>query len=162
MVDRWHYTVGQRWEQIRASGVIRLATALVPKGERPVVWFTRRETWEPTATTLMQGPDGNRHDASDLEIKVRLGGKIRIGVAPETAPHSFAAFRRLSGIDPRFADGLAVVAREHGSDAEDWFVSFDPVPASAWLRVEWWFGGAWQPVQGWAPVRAERETAVAE
>jgi hypothetical protein len=63
--------------------------------------------------------------------------------------------KSLVEFDPRLADGLVLSAREHGSDSEDWFVSFDPVPASAWRSVEWWFGGAWQPVQGWAPVRAE-------
>lgn len=151
MVDRWHYTVGQRWEQIRSSGSIRPAIAGVPKGERPVAWFSRREPHEPTATTLMRDSASEVRQASELEIKLHLGGRVRVGVAPQTAPHDWAAFVRLSGISQDMADGLVQAARERGADPGDWFASFDPVPAAAWRAVEWWFAGAWQPMHDWVP-----------
>jgi hypothetical protein len=139
------------------EGVVKLA-AQAEREQVAVVWFSRREPHEPTATTLFQDQAGTVREASEIELKLLLGGRVRIGVAPQTAPHDWSAFLRLSGINQQMADGLAQVAREHGADPEDWFVSFDQVPAAAWRPVEWWFAGAWQPMHDWVP--AERDLAV--
>jgi hypothetical protein len=84
-----------------------------------VVWFTTRRVWEPTATTLIQPLGGDPRPATETEIKVRLGGKVRVGVAPETAPYDFADFERMSGVDPKIAAGLVEIARRDGSDPRD-------------------------------------------
>ena len=48
----WHYTVTVRAALILAEGVIRPATVGVPDGEIPVVWFSTRQFWEPTANKV--------------------------------------------------------------------------------------------------------------
>ena len=136
---RWHYTTGQRWLLIEQSGYIRPATAYVPKGEKPAVWFSSLPDWEPTATTMKADGSGR----TPAEIDLHLGGHWRIEVAPETAPHSWDAYRRISGVIPRLADGLEAIARESGSAPQLWWVSFRPVPRHLWLTVEIRFRGEW-------------------
>lgn len=41
---------------------------------------------------------------------------------------------------------LAKAAKKQGSYPELWYVSFDPVPRSAWAAVEVWDGRVWIPV----------------
>jgi len=45
----WHYTKGVHLAKILADGFIRPATAFVDPGEKPIVWFSTDQHWEPTA-----------------------------------------------------------------------------------------------------------------
>jgi hypothetical protein len=109
MSDRlrwWHYTVWPKLREILEDQQIRRATACVPRGERPVVWFTSRPMWEPTASA---GRGGRM--ATIAEMVGELGPLVRIEVSPETARHTMAHHRRMGGIDLRMADILEQSAR---------------------------------------------------
>jgi hypothetical protein len=132
------------------SGEIRPATALVPAGEKPCVWFSKRRDWEPTANKLWVS-GGVTRSLTMRETGERGGGLVRFGVAPETAPYDWAAYRRLSGVPKSEAGGLARHARDQGADPRHWYVSFAPVPRALWRSVdvyEWKNtpSGVWSPV----------------
>ncbi len=95
--------------------------------ERPAVWFTLRDTWEPTAT--WRG----------------TGSKVRFGVLPEGLT-TWAGHRQSSGISATAADGLEKSARTRGSDPNEWLVSYESVPRSKWVRVEQLHGELWRPI----------------
>jgi hypothetical protein len=142
----WHYTVGLRLDHIVADGQIRQATIGVPHSEKPCVWFTASDAWEETANKLL--PLEHMGEpvmlALDRDLTHRInGGLVRIGVAPDTAPHDWQAFKRLSGIPPKNASSLYQVAVEVGSRLSNWFVSFEPVPQSKWLCIQYWDGQKW-------------------
>ena len=141
----WHYTVGEHLTKILTDGEIRPATTMVAVGEKPAVWFSLRDDWEPTANKLIQHPDGSVELGTKETTHENGGGLARIGVAPETAPHDWQAFKRLSGVKPKVASALYNAAIADGASPRDWRVSFSSVPISEWLAIEVWDGENWRP-----------------
>ena len=142
----WHYTTRQHLESIVRDGVIKPGRNFVPRSEIPAVWFSMNQDWEQTANKSIGSDDGTVRHGNREDTERYGGGLARIAVAPETAPHDWAAFLRLSGIAPRFAGGLEAAASADGADPSDWRVSFRPVPRGQWLAVEVWLGDGWEPL----------------
>lgn len=143
---RWHYTTGDKFAQIVESGEIRPAKRGVPKGERPAVWFSINQEWEPTANKLSLKPDGTLVSLTKHQTFELANGLARIGVASETAPHDWAEFKQLSRVRSDMARSLYQAALQQGSKPSWWFVSFDSVPRSKWIAVEIWGGSRWERV----------------
>ena len=135
VVLRYHYTVGQCIKAIIGEGIIRPATARVPKGERPIVWFSSNPDWEQTAN---KGWLQNRVaiTLTKEQTRERAGGLFRIGVLNETAPYSWQQLRFLSKMHPAAADRLEEVARERGSNPDEWYGTFHAVTDDKWLVVQ--------------------------
>jgi len=135
----WHYTVGVRLRSILKDQMIEFATTGIRTGERPVVWATTSPKWEPTANKAINR-DGHNVFLDKRETTTHGEGLYRIEVMPEAVPYGWDEYKRLSNIDERMAKGLARVAREQGSNYRDWRVSFKPVAADQWLRIEFEVG----------------------
>ncbi len=144
----WHYTVGIRINRIITSGVIELATAKVPPGERLAVWFSLDPVWEPTANKGWVNEAGQLFSLSKEETEAKGGGLFRIAVLPEAAPYTWTDFKRMSGASPATITGLARAARKVRSDPYRWRVSFDPVPKTLWAGIHVWKDGAWKALPG--------------
>ncbi|HEV8177052.1 MAG TPA: hypothetical protein VGP44_05125 [Gemmatimonadales bacterium] len=149
----WHYTIGDRWFLIQEARYLKLATAMIGKGERGAVWFSRNQDYEPTA---FKGPGWQHNGVVTMGMRLelrRLGhGLWRIGVDPATAPVSWEQFKETSGIDPIIAYGLTGAGRKQGADPADWYCSYAEVPEERWRRVDFWFNGGWMPDPSWAPL----------
>lgn len=146
----FHYTVAEYYNQIIQDGRIRPATAGVPAGELSAVWFSLHRLWEPTASKgLKHRETGEVHRATWDEMQ--QFGPMRIEVGPETAPHRWKDYLRLSGVTSAHARGLERAARSRGANAFQWRVSFDPVPTEKWLAVERWSGSDWEPIHRLPP-----------
>src|SRR5262245_36454208 len=67
----WHYTVGTTLIQIIAEGRIKRVTS----GSRKAVWFTSRDSWEPTATKLTsdRSAPGGYRSATEEEMILKGG-----------------------------------------------------------------------------------------
>ncbi len=139
----WHYTTGQCSIGIMESGVILPATAKVSAGERPIVWFSSNQEWEPTSTKIFEAHDGRTWRMSKDELRVRGNGLVRFGVTRRTAKLDWTAIRRLSGMSRDTARHLKVIGRMLGSKPEWWYGAFDPVQQSEWVAVEVWSAGQW-------------------
>jgi hypothetical protein len=116
--------------QIREAGVLRPATAGVPQGEIPVVWFSARQHWEPTANKNLQLPDGRIVSLDFAETISRGEGGWRFGMPVE----SLIPWRRLreaARITPKTATGLIRAAKRQGADQAFWYGSLEPVPLHA-------------------------------
>ena len=143
----WHYTVAARLREILVSGVIRRATVGLRKGERAGVWFSLRDTWEPTATKWVRGHDGQFGPATMEEMSAM--GLARIGVGLETVRTTWAQHRRFGGLPWPDGDAVEHSARHQGSDPDGWRVSYRDVPRAAWQRIETSSDGvAWTAVEG--------------
>lgn len=79
----WHYTINARAVLIFSEGVIRPATAAVPAGEIPVVWFSTRQHWEPTANKGAIDDNGQRVRLTMKQTLDRGGGGWRFGLPTE-------------------------------------------------------------------------------
>lgn len=133
----WHYTLFATVTQIIASGMIRRAHSNVTMGERQAVWFSCRETWEPTATKgLLNARTGDRRPATVQEMVYAGGALARIEVAEATAQYTWRAHRQIGQVDARIADALESGARTDGADPEQWRVTYRDVPVESILSVD--------------------------
>ncbi len=147
---RWHYTIGHRLKQILEDGEIRPATAGVPKGEKPAVWFSVHTEWEPTANKFAVGVDGKPVVLTREQTEEHGGGLCRIGVAPATAPYNWDAHKLSSGITASEARRIYQKAIAQGARPGHWFTTYSTVPRSQWLAVEVYDNARWVPyLDGW-------------
>ena len=144
----WHYSVYPHLLSMLRDGFIKPATALVEPPELPIVWFSKSQTWERTATKDMRLPDGSSATLDFRGMLSRGVRPVRIGVSREIAPYDWPALRRLSGMESRMANGLVRVARELGADPRDWRGTFEPVPMEVWGDIQVYDGGAWITPKG--------------
>lgn len=143
----WHYTTGLYWEGINADGSINPATANIAAGERPVVWFSRAELWEPTATKAMQLANGAVVRLPREQTHKKGDGLVRIGVSTSHVPLRWADFKERLVAPRSEIQRLEVSGRAQGSDPHEWHWRFEPVPRAEWSRVEFWDGEAWGPTR---------------
>ena len=132
----WHYTFGHNFQRILADRTITPSTAYAVKEARPVVWFSRNQIWEASATKGLVTDDGTVMNLTMEELRDQGGGLYRIGVAQETAPHNWDDFVRIGKISREVALELRRFAKLRNSNRKDWFVSFEPVVQDKWVAVE--------------------------
>ena len=127
----WHYTTAWKLDRILEAGVIRPATAGIAAGEQPVVWFSSRPTWEPTAS---KSPAAGR--LGEIFTAAAQGGLVRIAVSPETAPYGFSHLPLVARTPPSVCIRLCVSGLEMGADPDDWRFTTEAVPRHAWVGIE--------------------------
>ena len=138
----WHYTTLENATLIEADGRLRPATAWLVSGEKPVIWFSLSQEWEPTATKWLahESPEGTIEQklATPAEMVEVAGGLVRYGVFPSTklGLMSWAKIVRKAKIPRGLADSLELVAMEQGADPAKWLGRFKPLPISRCCRVE--------------------------
>ena len=144
MQTPWHYTYGPRWELICASGLLLCATKHVLPPEKPVVWFSINQTWEPTSVKGIVNPDGTVRDAT-FDWLAEEVGCIRISLNPEGRKllHHYRHFQRLAHPPTHVRKALERAARDAGADPGHWFFCLEPVPAHLWDKVEIFERGQW-------------------
>lgn len=169
----WHYTSGRNLEKILRAG--ELLPAGKHRGEKPAVWFTARQDWDPaTALAVDADPDLQRISVEGARIRQQhgeaaqyaylysmaeriapevVGYLARIGVAPETAPYTWDDIKRMRGVRPSVIRQVESDDRARGSNPADWRISFEPVPASKWIAVEVRSGRKGTDNE-WRPLRA--------
>ena len=127
----WHYTTVEKLRSIINSGHIKPSTAKLEPDEKPVVWFSSRPTWEPTATKCpLTGKLGQIVTAS------AQGGLARISVPPSTAPFIFPQLPLLAGTSPATCIGLLLAGLELGANPDHWRFAIEPVPVALFREVE--------------------------
>jgi hypothetical protein len=132
----YHYTTGDRFLRIIASRAILPATAHVEPPEIPAVWLSLAPVWEPSATKGVI-EEGVRRQASLAELIGLCGCLVRIEIDPAAVrllkPDSF---REALCIPPDVHDRLLAAGLEMGADPTDWRAVAEPVPLTAFRRIE--------------------------
>ena len=131
----YHYTVGQHIIKIIEQGAILPATVGLPKGERPIVWFSSSPTWDETCNKgAVQ--NGQPILLTREQTAAEYGGLFRVIVLPDVAPYSWQRLRFLSKMHPAIADKLEETARAVGSNSDEWFGTFKSVTRDKWTAIE--------------------------
>lgn len=131
----WHYTIPQYLPPIIEAGGLLPATAGIAEGERPAVWFSANQRWEPTAAKM-----GLRTLDAMTE---RFGCMVRFGIAREAA----LPWRRLVpavGMPESMRKALERAGRTLGASPDSWFGVIGSVPLAD-LAVEIFDGREWEP-----------------
>lgn len=140
----WHYTTGEKFALIRRDGLLLQATAGVFPPERPVIWFSLNQHFEPTA---LKGiiKNGVQVTATLDEMRQLAGGVVRFGIEPSKLLH-VVALQRKARINAGTWRSLCAAAKEMGADPGLWFGCLEPIPVSG-LVVEVMEGAQWVRVQ---------------
>lgn len=121
----WHYTCGDRALSIMDDGWIRVAHESASVGERPCVWFSVAQRWEPTATKLIHTPSGPRQGTLQ-EMEALGGGLWRFGL-PAADLLQWRELRTQIGLPRPLWKQLAKLGEKKGANPEDWYGSLEPV-----------------------------------
>ena len=148
----FHYTTQSRLDLIIKTGQILPATAFVPLTERPGVWLSYRQRWEPTASKGIVGPDGTCRTATFEEMVAR-DRPCRIEVSVEAAPLTWREWSVRSGVHKTDAKKLRKSAELVWSSVTDYRMSFEPIDQRHWIAVEVFADGGWVPADLCLPSR---------
>lgn len=133
----FHYTTGNKINQIIKDGFIKLETSggVDFKKQRPAVWCTFSPEWENTCNKGLI-TDGKHKALNMLDTAHYAEGIYRIEVDPVAAPHDWDKWLIKSNVSTKIANGLKRVAIERGSDISLWRASFKPINKEYWKSLE--------------------------
>jgi len=138
----FHYTTFSRLLKILTDESISPANLHVAPPERPVVWFSRRLDWEPTATPALI--TNGQHQSLTFADLTQIDTPSRIEVNQHAAPLDWRSWRKTSGVTSRTVKGLEKSALRLNASVADWRMSFEPVTVEKWLDIELFIGGQWR------------------
>ena len=139
----WHYTIGSRLKAIREYGALRPATAGVPAHELPVLWFSSRRDFEPTARKMLVNSDGQLRRLSVDETAHWGEGLIRFGISSDRCIR-WPDLRRRCHMRSKDARQLEAAAHAIGAIPTQWFGVIGELPLSAVSALERLDGVAWR------------------
>lgn len=131
----WHYAPWTSLQAIAAAGSLR-GTKNKATDKAPLLWFSRNQHWEPTATKSIDTVHGVLQLTDEQHI--RLLGRARFGL-PTNDPRllNFGCACLAAGIDRYGQMGIESLAKLKGADTQEWFATTAPVPLSS-LKFEAW------------------------
>lgn len=130
----WHYTIGHVLDEIFKCGYLKQATSGISRHEKPVLWFSTHQYFEPTARkgkctsdAITDNGDGTFsinpskvETMSVEEMKEKSGGLFRFGY-PLKKLHNWEKLQKVAKIPAIIAKGLEEVTREQGGDVNQWY-----------------------------------------
>ena len=142
----WHYTTGEKFKAIVASGYLMPTGILVKPPERPVLWFSLNQRFEPTARKgAIEG--GALRTLSIEETRQHCGGLVRFGLSPRKLLTGDKLRTRAHIARPLWA-GLCRVGIQQKADPALWLGCLDAVPVERLAVDVMNEAGEWERVQG--------------
>jgi hypothetical protein len=137
----WHYTTGIAFQSIVKSGVLLPSKKYIAKNERPVLWFSLNQDYEPTAAKGVRLDDGRVAQGSRDTTYKFGGGLVRFGYAAKRLI-PWRDLKKKARIPIRVVDGLERVGRKMQAHPGDWLGSFRAISISE-LVIDVWDGASW-------------------
>ena len=142
----WHYTTGQKFLQIVESGFLMPTFNHILPAERPVLWFSTNQKWEPTGCKAILNRRGNIRRLSMVETAARGQGLVRFGY-PEQRLIAWPDLGVVANINAKIRNDLEVSGREQGADPRTWRGALNPIAVNhlvvevmeeriRWVRVQ--------------------------
>jgi len=131
-MNAYHYTTHANALTILGDRFIRPATAHVPDGEIPVVWFSRARKWEQTATKRLMLPTGGRSATFSEMVHIGIARFAIDDAGLLTWPELITA----ANIAHDMVVALVRAGRGAGANPDDWCGVLESVPLAKIQRVE--------------------------
>lgn len=142
----WHYTTGEKFKAIVTSGYLKPTGILVKPPERPVLWFSLNQQFEPTARkAAIEG--GAYRVLSIEETGRRCGGLVRFGLSRRKLLTG-DKLRTRARIARALWAGLCRVGIQQKADPALWLGCLDAVPVEHLAIDVMNDAGEWERVQG--------------
>lgn len=65
-MNYYHYTYIHKFERILADGMIKPTDVGIEANEKPCVWFSQKNKWEPTSKKIIRLKDGSMETLDTL------------------------------------------------------------------------------------------------
>lgn len=138
---RWHYTIGDYMPLIVNDGFLTPSTP-VPHLEKPILFFTECDSYEPTAwKSVME--NAVVREMTIEEMGKRFGGLFRIGVADSYPLKPWLKVCRLAHVKDAVRKSMERIAFEKGSDPYKFWGTLSPVPMRDWAVIEKYEDARW-------------------
>lgn len=140
-----HYTTERHHlPLILAAGELRPSNAGA-EHEPPLLWFSRDQRWEATATKMIHGPSGLR--LLTFREQLAAAGCVRFSL-PAADPRlmTWADACRYAGIGSTARRKLETVGRKRGGSPSDWLAIAGAV-SLADVRLQCFDGSAWADLE---------------
>lgn len=134
----WHYTTGDNFRQIVESGELRPTDSFIAKGEKPILWFSRHQDWEPTACKGVRDPvTGTRRTLTRWETCEMCGGLVRFGVS-QARLVAWPEVARTARMPKKMIGALVTVGLREGAVPTWWMGTFDAIAREEWEAIDVW------------------------
>lgn len=135
----YHYTTGTKLREIASDGFLDPTKTVISGAgprERPVLWFSTAEPWEPTACKAVS-EEGKLRTLTMAETKQLGFGLVRFGY-PVRRLHSWKSGKlaRKARIEDLIANGLSKAGRDQGADPDLWYGACRPISLSEVVSIE--------------------------
>ena len=138
----FHYAPAAYLPRILQSGHLRPSNAGAPK-ERPLLWFSTRQDWEPTATKMKWDPQRGLQHMTFAE-QLATVGCIRFALpANDERLLTWIKACKVAGTPARLRQVMELSGRLQGGDPANWFAVTCEVPLLD-LRLEVLRGSKWR------------------
>jgi hypothetical protein len=152
----YHYTAWAKLPAVVPCGELRPSAACAP-GEKPLLWFSANQVWEPTATKLLQV--GDKAFRMSFEQMVDRFGAVRFGLRADDARLlDWRSACRFAGTPSTARKSMEKVGLAIGANPAHWFAVKTALALSE-LSFEVWGDGRWHRAdpaamaQVWSEVR---------
>ncbi|WP_213662108.1 hypothetical protein [Stutzerimonas stutzeri] len=136
-----HYTTERHHlPLILASGEL-LPSNAGAEHEPPLLWFSRAQRWEATATKIVQGPTGLR--LMTFREQLAALGCVRFSLpADDPRLMAWADACKYAGMSSTTRRKLEAIGRKRGGSPADWMAVAGAVPLAD-VRLQRFDGSAW-------------------
>ncbi len=142
----WHYTTGEKFAAIVLTGYLMPSGLFVKPPERPVLWFSLNQQFEPTARKAVI--EGGAYRVLSVEETGRhCGGLVRFGLSPRKLLTG-DKLRTRARIARTLWAGLCRIGIQQKADPAHWLGTIDAVPLEQLTVDVMNDAGMWQRVQG--------------
>jgi hypothetical protein len=131
----WHYTTGQKFELIAECGLLMPTEVGIAKNEKPVLWFSKNQSWEPTANKMRRSPDGKLIFLDQLGTAEHGGGLVRFGIKKNSV-HHWHALIKAACIPETTVRSLEAAGIKQGAKPSDWCGTLKPVNVDECSAIE--------------------------
>ena len=135
----WHYTDATRLLPLLHTKALKPSLGIPYCDEKPVVWLTRANHFEPMALPLEYDESQKKKKLSSLQdLSAAANGLLRIGVAADSRLLTFQKWKASVDIQHQHqAEIMQNAAIELGSDPrKNWLISRKPIPLMRWEHIQ--------------------------
>jgi hypothetical protein len=138
----WHYTTDTKLDSIYADGELKPTAKGVPDRERPALWFSSNQIWEPTANKAFALANGTPVRPLTSQEMLEMFQLVRFGIDSKLLLpwHRLRKVANIGSIEQR---RLIKAARKVGSSPVQWFGSLEPIALNQLTRQNF-ITGKWK------------------
>lgn len=138
----WHYSPGTYVPKIFESGLLKPSNAGAPT-ERPVLWFSENQVWEPTAGKLLVNKFGQVVRSMAFTEQVERSGCVRYGIdSNDIRLLGWKAAAGQAGMSRDVRRELEKKGKSLGANPMHWWGTLFSIEIDE-LCFEYWNGVAW-------------------